>query len=99
MPFLDACAIGIEGSNPETALMLATEIQEFFFNWYPVFGVIFSGCLIVIFLKLMRSTVGSPKPETVKASKTEPVLWDEVQEIDAAKDELMDVAAWLREPQ
>ena len=79
--------------------MLATEIQEFFFNWYPVFGVIFSGCLIVIFLKLLRTTVGSTKPETVKASKTEPVLWDEVQGVDAAKDELMDVAEWLREPE
>jgi cell division protease FtsH len=79
--------------------MLASEIQEFFFNWYPVFGVIFSGCLIVIFLKLMRTTVGSTKPETVKASKTEPVLWDEVQGVDAAKDELMDVAEWLREPE
>jgi cell division protease FtsH len=79
--------------------MLATEIQEFFFNWYPVFGVIFSGCLIVIFLKLLRTTVGSTKPETVKASKTEPVLWDEVQGVDAAKEELMDVAAWLREPE
>jgi cell division protease FtsH len=79
--------------------MLATEIQEFFLAWYPVFGVIFSGCLIVIFLKLMRSTVGSTKPETVKASKTKPVLWDEVQGVDAAKDELMDVAQWLREPE
>ncbi len=79
--------------------MLATEIQEFFFNWYPVFGVIFSGCLIFIFLKLLRSTVGSTKPETVKASKTKPVLWDEVQGVDAAKNELMDVAEWLREPE
>jgi len=79
--------------------MLATEIQEFFLNWYPVFGVLFSGCLIVIFLKLMRSTVGTTKPETVKASRTEPVLWDEVQGVDAAKDELMDVAEWLREPE
>ena len=79
--------------------MLATEIQEFFFNWYPVFGVIFSGCLIFIFLKLLRSTVGSTKPETVKASKTKPVLWEEVQGVDAAKDELMDVAEWLREPE
>jgi cell division protease FtsH len=78
--------------------VLATEIQEFFFNWYPVFGVLFSGCLILIFLKLLRSTVGSTKPETVKASKTAPVLWDEVQGVDAAKDELMDVTEWLREP-
>src|SRR3954470_8508409 len=76
-----------------------TEIQEFFFDWYPVFGVFFMACLLLVFLKLLRSTVGSTKPETVKASKTEPVLWEEVQGVDAAKDELMDVAEWLREPE
>jgi cell division protease FtsH len=78
--------------------MLASEIQEFFFDWYPVFGVVFMACLLLVFLRLLRSTMGSTKPETVKASKTEPVLWEEVQGVDAAKDELMDVAEWLREP-
>jgi len=73
-------------------------IQEFFFDWYPVFGVFFMLCLLLVFLRLMRSTVGSTKPETIKASKTEPVLWDEVQGVDAAKEELIDVAEWLREP-
>jgi cell division protease FtsH len=75
-----------------------SEVQEFFFNWYPIFGVFFMCGLLFIFLKLMRSTMGSTKPETVKASKTEPVLWTEVQGVDAAKDELMDVAEWLRDP-
>ncbi len=42
--------------------------------------------------------MGTTKPETVKASKTAPVLWDDVQGVDAAKDELMDVAEWLRDP-
>jgi len=73
-------------------------IQEFFFDWYPVFGVFFMFCLLLVFLRLMRSTVGSTKPETIKASQTAPVLWDEVQGVDAAKDELIDVAEWLREP-
>ncbi len=73
-------------------------VQEFFFNWYPVFGVVFMAMLLLVFLRLMRMSVGSTKPETVKASQTEPVLWEEVQGVDAAKDELMDVAEWLREP-
>jgi cell division protease FtsH len=77
---------------------MAEQIQEFFFDWYPVFGVFFMACLLLVFLRLMRSTVGSTKPETVKSSKTAPVLWEEVQGVDAAKDELMDVAEWLREP-
>ena len=73
-------------------------VQEFFFNWYPVFGVVFMAMLLFVFLRLMRTTIGSTKPETVKAAKGRPVAWEEVQGVDAAKDELMDVAEWLREP-
>ena len=54
--------------------------------------------LMLIFLTLLRSTMSKTKPETVKASKTEPVLWEEVQGVDAAKDELIDVTAWLKDP-
>jgi len=78
---------------------MAHGVQEFFFNWYPVFGVVFMAGLLLVFLRLMRSTMGSTKPETVKASKTAPVLWEEVQGVDAAKDELIDVAEWLRDPE
>ncbi|HEY8083727.1 MAG TPA: AAA family ATPase [Solirubrobacterales bacterium] len=78
--------------------LTTSEIQEFFFDWYPIFGIFFMFCLLLVFLTLMRSTLGSTKPETVKASKTKPVLWEEVQGVDAAKDELMDVAEWLRDP-
>jgi cell division protease FtsH len=81
-----------------TQALQASEIQSFFFDWYPVFGVVFMAGLLFVFLKLMRSTMGTTKPETVKASQTEPVLWEEVQGVDAAKDELMDVAEWLRDP-
>ena len=74
------------------------DIKEFAFDWYPVFGVFFMFTLMLIFLSLLRSTMSKTKPETVKASKTKPVLWDEVQGVDAAKDELLDVTAWLKDP-
>src|SRR5215213_8867304 len=54
--------------------------------------------LCFVFLKMMRGMMGTTKPETVKASKTEPVLWEDVQGVDAAKDELLDVTAWLKDP-
>jgi cell division protease FtsH len=79
--------------------LTATEVKTFFFDWYPVFGVFFMFCLLIVFVTLLRGTLGATKPETVKASKTKPVLWEEVQGVDAAKDELMDVAAWLRDPE
>ncbi len=78
--------------------LTATEIQNFFFDWYPIFGVFFMFALLIVFVTLLRGTMGTTKPETVKASQTEPVLWEEVQGVDAAKDELMDVAEWLRDP-
>jgi cell division protease FtsH len=78
--------------------LTATEIQNFFFDWYPIFGVVFMFGLLIVFVTLLRGTMGTTKPETVKASRTEPVLWEEVQGVDAAKDELMDVAEWLRDP-
>src|SRR3954463_27994 len=77
---------------------LLASIQEFFFDWYPVFGVFFSAGLLIVFVLLLRSTMGTPRPETVKGSKTERVRWEEVQGIDPAKEELVDVAEWLRDP-
>jgi cell division protease FtsH len=78
--------------------LTAFEVKTFFFDWYPVFGVFFMFALLLVFVTLLRGTLGATKPETVKASRTKPVLWDEVQGVDAAKDELMDVAEWLRDP-
>ncbi|HET7053049.1 MAG TPA: AAA family ATPase [Solirubrobacterales bacterium] len=78
--------------------MPVADVKSFFFDWYPVFGVFFMFGLLLVFVTLLRGTLGATKPETVKASKTKPVLWEEVQGVDAAKDELMDVAEWLRDP-
>src|SRR3954470_23600864 len=77
---------------------LLANVQEFFFDWSPVFGVAFSAGLLTVFVLLLRSTMGTTRPETVKASKTERVLWDEVQGVDAAKEELVDVAERLKDP-
>jgi cell division protease FtsH len=74
------------------------DIKEFALEWYPVFGVFFMFTLMIIFIALLRSTMSKTKPETVKASKTKPVLWEEVQGVEAAKAELLDVTAWLQEP-
>jgi cell division protease FtsH len=77
---------------------MTADLQSFIFDWYPIFGIVFMFALLVVFVALLRGTLGATKPETVKASRTKPVLWDEVQGVDAAKDELLDVAAWLRDP-
>src|SRR3954454_978583 len=76
----------------------AASFLDFFLNWYPVFGVIFMAALLTVFVLIYRGTMRTTRPETVKGSKTAPVLWEDVQGIDAAKEELVDVAEWLKDP-
>ncbi len=73
-------------------------LRAFFTDWYPVFGVLFMAALLAVFIAIYRGTLGATKPETVKANRTAPVLWDEVQGVDAAKAELIDVTEWLKDP-
>src|SRR3954447_1579334 len=77
---------------------LLASIPDFFFTWYPVFGVFFSAGILVIFALLLRTTMGTTRPESVKASATAVVRWEDVQGVDAAKEELVDVAEWLKDP-
>src|SRR3954454_19284953 len=79
-------------------IVQVANLQGFFFDWYPIFGVFFMAVLLLLFSMLLRQTMRSTKPETIRASQTAPVLWQEVQGIDAAKEELEGVAEWLRDP-
>ena len=73
-------------------------MSDFVFEWYPVFGVFFMAALLVVFVMLLRGTMRTTKPETIRASETGLVRWDDVQGVDAAKSELIDVAEWLKDP-
>ena len=39
--------------------LTTSEIQTFFFDWYPVFGVFFMFALLLVFVTLLRGTLGS----------------------------------------
>ena len=73
-------------------------LSDWIFEWYPVFGIVFMFGLLLVFVFLLRTTMRTTRPETIRASKTSPVKWEDVQGIDAAKEELVDVAEWLRDP-
>jgi len=73
-------------------------MRAFFTDWYPVFGVFFMAALLGIFILIYKGTLGATRPETVKATHAGPVLWEEVQGVDAAKSELLDVTEWLKDP-
>src|SRR5215218_8116730 len=78
--------------------MPVANLSDFLFEWYPIFGVGFMAALLVVMVVLLKSTLRTTKPELVKASKTSMVHWEDVQGVDPAKEELMDVADWLRDP-
>jgi cell division protease FtsH len=78
--------------------VVAASLRGFFSDWYPVFGVFFMAALLAVFILIYKGTLGATRPETVKATKTGPVLWEEVQGVDAAKAELIDVTEWLKDP-
>jgi cell division protease FtsH len=73
-------------------------MRAFFTDWYPVFGVFFMAALLGIFILIYKGTLGATRPETVKATHGGTVLWEEVQGVDAAKSELLDVTEWLKDP-
>jgi cell division protease FtsH len=81
-----------------TSILVAATVRDFFTDWYPVFGVFFMAALLAIFILIYRGTIGATRPETVKGSQPQRVLWDEVQGVDAAKEELIDVTEWLKDP-
>jgi cell division protease FtsH len=81
----------IQGFSDESLL-------AFVDKWYLLFAVVFMAAFLAIFLLMARTLLGSTRPERVKANKTAPVLWEEVQGVDAAKEELIDVTDWLKDP-
>jgi cell division protease FtsH len=78
--------------------LIGADIRTFFNDWYPVFGVFFMAALLAVFILIYKGTLGATRPETVKSTNGGPVLWEEVQGVDAAKAELIDVAEWLKDP-
>ena len=75
------------------------DVRAFVDTWYLTIAVFFMAALLAVFILIYRGTLGSTRPETVKRSQTQQVLWSEVQGVDAAKEELVDVTEWLKDPE
>jgi cell division protease FtsH len=73
-------------------------IQEFAFDWVPVFSIVFMTALVVILgrtMKLMPKT----KPVQIKPDTKQSIAWDEIAGADEAKRELQEVVEFLRDPE
>jgi cell division protease FtsH len=76
---------------------LATEIQNFAYNWQPVLMIVFFSAIIVVLwrtLKVMPRT----KPQQIKPASNQAVTFDDIAGVDEAKAELLEIVEFLREP-
>jgi len=82
---------------PAPHLSLATEIQNFAYNWQPVLMILFFTAIIVVLwrtLKVMPRT----KPQQIKPASNQAVTFDDIAGVDEAKAELLEIVEFLREP-
>ena len=76
---------------------LATEIQNFAYNWEPVLMIAFFAAIVFVMwrtLKVMPRT----KPQQIKPASNQAVTFADIAGVDDAKAELQEIVEFLREP-
>ena len=75
----------------------ATQVRDFATDWSGLFGLLF---MVAIILLIWRSLKLMPKtaPQTLKPAERSAVGWDEIAGAGDAKEELMEVVQFLRDP-
>ena len=76
---------------------LATEIQNFAYNWEPVLMIVFFATIVFVMwrtLKVMPRT----KPQQIKPASSQAVTFADIAGVDDAKAELQEIVEFLREP-
>src|SRR4051812_48612534 len=74
------------------------EFRDFATQWAPAFTLVFMG-LIVFFLWRTLKLMPKTKPVQIKPDVKSPIGWDEIAGVDEAKDELIEVVDFLRDPE
>jgi cell division protease FtsH len=76
---------------------LATEIQNFAYNWEPVLMIVFFATIVFVMwrtLKVMPRT----KPQQIKPASSAAVTFADIAGVDDAKAELQEIVEFLRDP-
>ncbi|MBJ7328506.1 MAG: AAA family ATPase [Solirubrobacteraceae bacterium] len=82
---------------PDSSPSVFTRIRDFGTEWSGVLGLLFMFAIVGLLwrsLKLMPKT----KPQTLKPAARSSVAWEQIAGADDAKDELMEVVQFLRDP-
>ncbi len=76
---------------------LSTRIQNFFYDWQPVFMVLFFGALVYLMWRVLK-VMPRVKPQKIAATSKEAIGWDDIAGADDAKAELAEIVEFLRDP-
>jgi cell division protease FtsH len=88
-------AVPIQSAPVHTSF--AQEIQNFAYQWEPVFAILFFSALIFILWRTLK-VMPRIKPQQIKPSSGQSVSFEDIAGVDEAKAELQEIVEFLREP-
>jgi cell division protease FtsH len=75
----------------------AQEVQNFAYNWQPVFLIVFFAVIIFVLWRTLK-VMPRIKPQQIKPASKQAVSFDDIAGVDDAKAELQEIVEFLREP-
>jgi cell division protease FtsH len=82
---------------PPSHTSIATEIQNFAYNWEPVIGVLFFTVIILVMWRMLK-VMPRVKPQRIKPASKQKVSFNDVAGVDEARAELQEIVDFLRDP-
>jgi cell division protease FtsH len=75
----------------------AQEVQNFAYNWQPVFLIVFFAVIILVLWRTLK-VMPRIKPQQIKPSSDQSVSFEDIAGVDDAKAELQEIVEFLRDP-
>ncbi len=73
------------------------DIQNFAYNWQPVFTALFFTAIILVSWRVLK-TMPRIKPQRIKPAAKASVTFEDIAGVDEAKAELLEIVEFLRDP-
>src|SRR5579871_3739289 len=84
-------------SGELVAASLVQEVQNFAYNWQPVFTFVFFAVLIFVLWRTLK-VMPRIKPQRIKPASKQQVSFADIAGVDEAKAELQEIVDFLRDP-
>ncbi|HEY0515663.1 MAG TPA: AAA family ATPase [Solirubrobacteraceae bacterium] len=96
-PAVHAVAKTVAAAPAAAHTSLVQEIQNFAYNWQPIFTVLFFTAIIVVSWRVLK-TMPRIKPQRIKPAAKGSVGFADIAGVDEAKAELQEIVDFLRDP-